>query len=111
MKILQRLRNRSSRGDAGDPGSAERSSPGSNELAIPGYDHLDHKQVGAQDLMSTVRQPLKRECRSTQEEIVDTVEGQLAPGPEPADGDSPRETSTAGCDSVEPVDAAAAPGW
>jgi len=28
-----------------------------------------------------------------QEEIVDTVEGRLAPGPEPADGDSPHETS------------------
>jgi hypothetical protein len=61
MKILQRLRNRSPRGDAGDPGSAGRSSPRSDELAIPGYDHLDHKQIGAQELMSTARQPLKRE--------------------------------------------------
>jgi hypothetical protein len=61
MKILQRLRNRSPRGDAGDAGSAEASSGDADQLPIPGYDQLDDRQVGAQDLMSTVRQPLKRE--------------------------------------------------
>jgi hypothetical protein len=43
------------------PARRKGASPGSDELAIPGYDHLDHKQIGAQDLMSTVRQPLMRE--------------------------------------------------
>jgi hypothetical protein len=47
MKILQRLRNRSRRGDAGDPGSAEASSE-ADQLPIPGYDQLDDKKVGAQ---------------------------------------------------------------
>jgi len=61
MKILERLRNRSSRGDASDAGSAEASSGDADQLPIPGSDHLDHEQIGAQDLMSTVRQPLKRE--------------------------------------------------
>src|SRR5512132_3214903 len=62
MKILERLRNRSSRGDAGDPSSAEASSRDADRLPIPGYDQLDDdKQVGAQDLMSTVRRPLMRE--------------------------------------------------
>jgi hypothetical protein len=43
-----------------------------------------------------------------QQEIVDMAEGRLRPGPEAADGETPDETSTAGHDSVEPVDAAAA---
>jgi hypothetical protein len=47
MKILQRLRNRSPRADAGDPGSAEASSEG-DQLPIPGYDQLDDKKGGAQ---------------------------------------------------------------
>ena len=47
MKILQRLRNRSPRADAGDPGSAEASSE-ADQLPIPGYDRLDDKKVGAQ---------------------------------------------------------------
>ena len=46
-----------------------------------------------------------------QQEIVDIAEGRLPPVPEPADGETPHETSTAGCDSVQPVDAAAAPRW
>jgi len=45
------------------------------------------------------------------EEIVDTVEGRRAPGLEPGISESAHETSTASCDSVEPVDAAAAPSW
>src|SRR4051794_21004443 len=48
MKILERLGNRSSRGDAGDPGSAEASSADADRLPISGYDRLDDKQVGAQ---------------------------------------------------------------
>jgi hypothetical protein len=48
MKILERLRNRSSRRDAGDPGSAEASSSDADQLPIPGYDRLDDKQLGAQ---------------------------------------------------------------
>lgn len=47
MKILERLRNRWSRGDAGAPGSAEASSPDSAQLPIPGYDQLDDKEIGA----------------------------------------------------------------
>jgi transposase len=43
-----------------------------------------------------------------QQEIVDTVEGRLPAGPEAAEGETPDETSAAGYDSVEPVDAAAA---
>jgi predicted ArsR family transcriptional regulator len=45
MKILQRLRNRSPRGDAGDPGSAEASSRDADQLPIPGYDRLKDKEV------------------------------------------------------------------
>jgi hypothetical protein len=48
MKILERLRNRSPRGDAGDPGTAEASSTDADRLPISGYDRLDDKQVGAQ---------------------------------------------------------------
>jgi len=40
-----------------------------------------------------------------QQEIVDTVEGRLPPGPEPADGETPHMASTAGDDAVEAVDA------
>jgi hypothetical protein len=47
MKILERLRKGSSRGDAGDPGSAEASSRDGGHLPISGYDRLDDKQVGA----------------------------------------------------------------
>jgi hypothetical protein len=47
MKILQRLRNRSPRGDAGDAGSAEASSGDADQLPIPGYDQLDDRQVSA----------------------------------------------------------------
>jgi hypothetical protein len=46
MKILERLRNPSHRGDAGDPGSADASSPDADQLPISGYDRLDEKQVG-----------------------------------------------------------------
>jgi hypothetical protein len=48
MNILERLRNRSSRGDAGDLGTAEASSTDADRLPISGYDRLDDKQVGAQ---------------------------------------------------------------
>jgi hypothetical protein len=47
MKILQRLRNRSPRGDASDAGSAEASSGDADQLPIPGYDQLDDRQVSA----------------------------------------------------------------
>ena len=47
MKILERLRNHSPRGNAGDPGSAGASSSDADQLAISGYDRLDQKQVGA----------------------------------------------------------------
>jgi hypothetical protein len=47
MKILQRLRNRSPRGDASDPGSAEASPSNADQLPIPGYGQLDDKKVGA----------------------------------------------------------------
>jgi len=50
-------------------------------------------------------------AEDVQQEIVDTVEGRLPPGPELADGESPHEPSTADYGSVEPVDAAAAPRW
>jgi hypothetical protein len=43
-----------------------------------------------------------------QREIVDMGRGRLPPEPEAADGETPDETSTAGYDSVEPVDAAVA---
>jgi hypothetical protein len=46
-----------------------------------------------------------------QQEIVDTAEGRLPPGPEAADGETPGESSIAEPDVVEPVDACAAPGW
>jgi hypothetical protein len=45
MKILDRLLNRSPRGD---PGSVNTDSPGADQLPIPGYERLDEKQVGAQ---------------------------------------------------------------
>jgi len=48
MNILQRFRNRSSGGEPGDPGSADASSRDADQLAISGYDRLDHKQVSAQ---------------------------------------------------------------
>src|SRR4051794_41156690 len=48
MKILERLRNRSPRGDADDPGTAEASSTDADRLPIAGYDRLDDKHVGAQ---------------------------------------------------------------
>jgi hypothetical protein len=44
MKILDRLRNRSLRGQAGDPGSAE-AGTGDAQLPIAGYDRLDGRQV------------------------------------------------------------------
>jgi hypothetical protein len=47
MKIFDRLRNRSPRGDAGDSGSAETSPPDAEQLPFPGYDKLDDKEVGA----------------------------------------------------------------
>jgi hypothetical protein len=47
MRILGRLRNRSSRRDAGGPGSAEASSPDADQLPISGYDQLDSKEIGA----------------------------------------------------------------
>jgi hypothetical protein len=43
MKILERLRNRSPREEAGDPGSAEASPTDADQLAIPGYDQLDYQ--------------------------------------------------------------------
>jgi hypothetical protein len=45
MKILHRLRNRSPRGEAGDPGSAEASSADEQHLPIAGYDKLDGKEM------------------------------------------------------------------
>jgi hypothetical protein len=47
MKFLERLRKRSPRGEAGDPGSAEASSADEHQLPIPDYDRLDDKEVGA----------------------------------------------------------------
>jgi len=47
MKILERLRNHFSRGNAGDPGSAAASSTDADQPPISGYDQLDDKQVGA----------------------------------------------------------------
>jgi hypothetical protein len=47
MNILKRLRNRSPRGGAGDPGSAEAGSPDVDQSPIPGYDDLDHRKIGA----------------------------------------------------------------
>jgi hypothetical protein len=45
MKIVERLRDRSPRGEAGDPGSAEASSAGDQRLPIARYDQLDDKEV------------------------------------------------------------------
>jgi hypothetical protein len=46
MKLLERLRsNRSPRGEAGDPGPAEASSPNEQRLPIARFDQLDGKQV------------------------------------------------------------------
>jgi hypothetical protein len=45
MKLLDRLHNRSPRGEAGDPGSAEASSADEHRLPIARYDQLDGKQV------------------------------------------------------------------
>ena len=45
MKILDRLRNRSPRGDAGDPGAVEASSAHEQLLPIAGYDRFDGKQL------------------------------------------------------------------
>lgn len=47
MKILERLRKHSPRGEAGAPGSAEADSGDGGELPIAGYDKLDDKEVGA----------------------------------------------------------------
>lgn len=43
MKILERIRNRSPRAEAGDPGSTD-ATP-ADGLPIPRYDHLDDKKV------------------------------------------------------------------
>ena len=48
MNILERLSNRPPRGDAGDPGSTEASSPDEDQLPITNYDNLDAKQLRAQ---------------------------------------------------------------
>jgi hypothetical protein len=48
MKIVERLTNRPPRGDAGDPGMAEASSPDEDRLPVPDYDKLDAKQLRAQ---------------------------------------------------------------
>ena len=45
MKLLDRLRNRSPRGEAGDPGSAEASSADEQRLPIARFDQLDGKHV------------------------------------------------------------------
>jgi hypothetical protein len=45
MKIFDRLRNRSPRGEAGDPGSAEAATANEQSLPIPGYDRLNSKEV------------------------------------------------------------------
>ena len=48
MKILERLRNRSGRVVAAEPGSAEAASANEDSLPIPGYDRLDHERVTEQ---------------------------------------------------------------
>jgi hypothetical protein len=48
MKLLDRLRKRSPRGEAGDPGSAEASSADEQRLPIARFDQLDRKQVTPQ---------------------------------------------------------------
>ena len=45
MKLLDRLRKRSPRGEAGDPGSAEASSADDQRLPIARFDQLDRKQI------------------------------------------------------------------
>jgi hypothetical protein len=45
MKLLDRLRKRSPRAEAGDPGSAEASSADEQRLPIARFDRLDRKQV------------------------------------------------------------------
>jgi hypothetical protein len=45
MKILDRHRNRSARGVAGDPGSAEAAAANEQSPPIPGYDRVNSKQV------------------------------------------------------------------
>jgi hypothetical protein len=45
MKILDRLRNRSPRGDSGDPGSVEARPAHEQRLPIAGYDQFDGKQL------------------------------------------------------------------
>jgi hypothetical protein len=45
MKIVERLRDRSLHGEAGDPGSAESSSADDQRLPIARYDQLDGKEV------------------------------------------------------------------
>jgi hypothetical protein len=45
MKIVERLRDRSPHGEAGDPGSAEASSADDQPLPIARYDQLDGKEV------------------------------------------------------------------
>jgi hypothetical protein len=47
MRIVERLRNRPPR-RAGDPGPVVATSADDNQLPIPGYDRLDHKQVTEQ---------------------------------------------------------------
>jgi hypothetical protein len=47
MTFLDRLRDRSSLEEAGDPGPPEASSPEAGQLPIPGYDQLDAKLVVA----------------------------------------------------------------
>lgn len=47
MRILEKLRNRPPRTDAGDPGSAEASPTDTAQLPIADYEQLDHKKVGA----------------------------------------------------------------
>jgi hypothetical protein len=47
MTILERLRNRSPRGEPADSGSAGAGSADDHQLPIPGYDQLDAKQAGA----------------------------------------------------------------
>jgi hypothetical protein len=45
MKILDRLRNRSPHGAAGDPGSAQGATADERSLPIPGYERLNSKQI------------------------------------------------------------------
>ncbi len=46
MSILDRLQNRSPRGEAGDSPPSRGGSGGEDQLPVPGYDRLDDKQVG-----------------------------------------------------------------